>query len=140
MDAQSTYVLLQLGAERYALPVEQVQEVVELERLTPVPGAPPATLGIHNLRGQILPVFDLGLILSVGGEYDNRQIVITDSEAGHLGFSVSVVSAVTDLPEARESVDSPFLQGAAWIDEYLVGIIDRELVIASIGHGDRGDG
>ncbi|MBJ6934515.1 chemotaxis protein CheW, partial [Vibrio cholerae] len=45
-----------LANDLYALEVTHLQEVLEVERLTPIPLAPPALLGMVNLRGRILPL------------------------------------------------------------------------------------
>ena len=53
------HLRLRVGGERYALPIENVLEVTPLGELSGVPGAGGAVLGVRNLRGQVLPVFDL---------------------------------------------------------------------------------
>jgi purine-binding chemotaxis protein CheW len=50
------------AGERYLIETRHVVEVATRE-LTRMPGAPPALLGVVNLRGEIVPVFDLGRIL-----------------------------------------------------------------------------
>ncbi len=48
-----------LASERYAVETRYVSEVHPLRDLTPLPGTPPFVRGIVNLRGRILPVYDL---------------------------------------------------------------------------------
>ena len=48
-----------LGGEMFALRVEDVQEVLQQNPLTPVPLAPDHVVGLLNLRGQIMPAVDL---------------------------------------------------------------------------------
>jgi purine-binding chemotaxis protein CheW len=43
----------------YALPLEQVVEVVRMVAVTPVPDAPPWLAGVINLRGTLIPMIDL---------------------------------------------------------------------------------
>lgn len=56
-----TLELLQFrfGTERYALEARYVHRVIRPCDLTRLPGAPPHLRGVTNLRGEILPVFDL---------------------------------------------------------------------------------
>lgn len=42
-----------------ALPVQTVERVVRAVEVSPLAGAPEGVLGVVNVRGQILPVFDL---------------------------------------------------------------------------------
>ena len=62
-----------IGGERYAVDGGQVQEIVPLRLLTPVPGIPAFIAGIMNLRGQLLTVVDLRSILGVQGEQETSE-------------------------------------------------------------------
>jgi purine-binding chemotaxis protein CheW len=48
-----------LASERYAIEAQYVHRVIRPRELTRLPGAPPLFRGVANLRGEILPVFDL---------------------------------------------------------------------------------
>jgi purine-binding chemotaxis protein CheW len=48
-----------LAAEQFAVPVEEVQEVLLSQPLTPVPLAPAQIVGLLNLRGAVMPAIDL---------------------------------------------------------------------------------
>jgi purine-binding chemotaxis protein CheW len=52
----STFVL---GEEMFALRVDDVQEVLLLPPITPVPLAPSHVLGLVNLRGQVMAALDV---------------------------------------------------------------------------------
>jgi purine-binding chemotaxis protein CheW len=52
-------LLFTLAGQRYALPAEEVRELVRAVRLTPLPHAPAVVEGLLNLRGELLPVLDL---------------------------------------------------------------------------------
>ena len=54
-----SYVVFRLGGEGYALEVMRVQEVLDMQSLTEVPGGPKFLLGVINLRGHVVPVYDL---------------------------------------------------------------------------------
>jgi purine-binding chemotaxis protein CheW len=53
-------VRVRVGDRQWAVPTVRVREVAVVGSLTPVPHAPPAILGLMQLRGQILPVIELG--------------------------------------------------------------------------------
>jgi purine-binding chemotaxis protein CheW len=59
------YLTFSLGEEKFAISVENVQEVVELEQVTKVPNAPEYMLGIINLRGRVLPLLDTRMKLGL---------------------------------------------------------------------------
>jgi len=120
----SVHVRLRVGSEVYAMPVEHVLEVAELGEVAQLPGAPPAVLGVRNLRGQILPVVDLAALLGIAGGGEPRRLVIAESGGRLAGFAIDEVSDVGALPDALEETESELLVGAALVDDQLVGIVD----------------
>ena len=54
------WCLFQSGASAYAVRLETVAEVVEVERLVRVPLAPPRIVGLCTLRRDVIPVVELG--------------------------------------------------------------------------------
>ena len=56
-----------LGGASCALHVRQIGGIVTLGPLTPVPGAPPALLGVVNVRGSVVPVIDVRPLAGVSG-------------------------------------------------------------------------
>ncbi|HWT21988.1 MAG TPA: chemotaxis protein CheW, partial [Solirubrobacteraceae bacterium] len=59
-------LVLPVGADRYALELADVREVVRGPAITPLPGAPAAVLGALNLRGAVIPVLDTAALLGTG--------------------------------------------------------------------------
>ncbi len=58
-ERTQSYVIFHLGGEGYALEVMRVQEVLDVTQLTQVPGGPKSLRGVINLRGHVVPVYDL---------------------------------------------------------------------------------
>jgi chemotaxis signal transduction protein len=56
-------LVFRAGGEYYGLHMEHVREVERVGRVTAVPGAPAFVKGLVNLRGEILPLPDLGALL-----------------------------------------------------------------------------
>jgi purine-binding chemotaxis protein CheW len=55
-----------VGEEDYVLDIMRIQEILLLQRVTGLPGAPPYVEGVINLRGQIVPVIDVRARLRSG--------------------------------------------------------------------------
>ncbi len=100
-DAQqvSSWLSFRLGASRHALPLGQVQEVVELAVLTRLPQAPPAVLGVLDLRGTPLVVLDLGLKLGAGATRTTRFscVVVVEWAGGQVGLLVERVEGLIEV-------------------------------------------
>jgi purine-binding chemotaxis protein CheW len=52
-------LVFEVGGQRYGLPVVAVREIVRAVALVPLPRAPAIVEGVINLRGNIVPVFNI---------------------------------------------------------------------------------
>ena len=59
MSASYQYCTFRLGDHLFGVEVENIQEVIRFQEMTPVPLAPAAIHGLINLRGQIVVAIDL---------------------------------------------------------------------------------
>jgi len=129
----SIHVRFRLGDESLALPVTQVLEVAELGTIAPVPGAPPAVLGVRNLRGQVLPVIDVAALIGTRrGTVRAAKLVIAEGAGRRAGLAIDRVTDVSELTGSVQQADSPFLSGSTMAGEELVGIVDVEGVFAAV--------
>lgn len=91
-----------LGADRYALPVERIREIVRLRSITPVPRVPPEILGVISLRGEIVQVVDLAQRLGGAPSTPTRTsriVVLHGTENEAAGLLVDTVTSVLRVPE-----------------------------------------
>jgi purine-binding chemotaxis protein CheW len=92
-------LIVRLGGERIALPAAEVDSVVEIDALTPVPSAAPHIAGLAALRSRVLTVIDCLTSLD-----PSRRLVASAREAvmcvvdGH-PYAL-LVEAVEDVVEA----------------------------------------
>lgn len=135
--ARRQFVLFRLCDEEYGLPIESVQGIIRYEEPTPVPRAPEDIDGVFNLRGQVLPLIDLGRRLR-GAPLEPTaasRIIVAECGLGPVGLSVDAVREVAaiDPDEIRpaphaalggESADA--LEGVAAIGDRLVILLDPE--------------
>jgi chemotaxis signal transduction protein len=130
---EAVHVTVRIGRESYALPIENVREVAEIDDLTLVPGAGDHVLGVSNLHGQVLTVVDLARVLGIGGSSGTRRVVVAD-RGGHLaGLAVDEVAGVAALPPGAEPADSDLLSHAVLDGDVLVGVVDVDSLYAALG-------
>ncbi|HYV15599.1 MAG TPA: chemotaxis protein CheW [Conexibacter sp.] len=122
------HVHLRVGEERYALPVEEVRSIVDMDGLTPVVGAPATVLGLRALDGALLPVFDLATVLGVARGAPSRVVVVDRG----VGLAVDEVLDVAELPAVAEGSASERLRGTVLLDGVLVGAIDLATVLDTL--------
>ena len=117
-----TLVLLRLGADRYAVPITSVREILRVGRLTPVSTAPAFVLGVINLRGVIMTILDLRVFfgLEPGPVGAEARIVIAEGGGMVVGILVEQVEEIVDLPAAL--VKPPLASSRGIVEEYVAGI------------------
>ena len=103
VPASNRWLRVAVGSGSYALELLCVQEVVRVTPIVAMRGASRAVLGVMNLRGRIVPVFDLGLWLgTVCVEPDDRsRIVVVERNDELIGVLVTLVEDVVTLTQNR---------------------------------------
>lgn len=108
-------VVFTVGKQEYAVPITVVREILAWMPPTPVPEAPPIVEGVVELRGEILPVVDLGKRFGrprVRPDAEAR-IMIMDLEGRHAGWIVDEVIEVHTASAGAISPPSPLLANLA---------------------------
>lgn len=101
------WVRVTVAADSYALELLCVQEVVRVMPIVAMRGADRSVLGVMNLRGRIVPVFDLGLWLGLACVQpdDRSRIVVVERDDELIGVLVSTVEDVVTL--GRDRIEPP---------------------------------
>lgn len=138
-------VVFTLGRSRYGLGADHVHRVVRLEAVSPVPSAPEALVGVTNLRGEVLPVYDLRRLFAmrVAGLDDLNRMLVIGRRRPELGVLANDVREIRHLPpvglhawrEAPHEAVQPFVRGVT--DDALVVLDGDALLRAPLG-GRRG--
>jgi Chemotaxis signal transduction protein len=102
-ERTSRWLRLRCGGQRYGLELLKVQEVVLPVPLLPLRGTAQAMLGVMNLRGQVVPVLDLGMHLGQATQPDDAstRFVVLEEKGEILGLRVSAVEDVVNLGEGQ---------------------------------------
>jgi purine-binding chemotaxis protein CheW len=100
------YLTCMLASEQYGIAILQVQEIRGWEQVTRIPNSPDYVKGVINLRGTIVPIFDLRLRFGLPAEPYCKEtvvIVVHASDKGGDERSIGlVVDAVSDVIVARD--------------------------------------
>ncbi len=126
-----------LENEWYALPVSLVREVSRVAPLTEVPRAPASLLGVMNLRGEVLPVYDLKLRLRLA----TRPAPIAGPRADRTGLPRSARVIILRSPRGDAAVLVDAVQDVvrlmpAEVEPPPRGTAERDGIV---GLGRRGD-
>ena len=99
-------LVLPLGEERYALTLTSVQQVLSSPRVTHLPVADEALLGLINVRGEIVPLFDLAMLAGVAEKPSSTFAILVTTSQGPAALGVAVRPESTELDE-RLASDGP---------------------------------
>lgn len=125
------WVTFRLDNETYGINVMQVQEVLRVTEIAPVPGSPDYVMGIINLRGNVVTVLDTRRRFGLAPNEmdDSTRIVVIEAEDNVVGILVDSVSEVVEL--RRSAVESSPNVGNDESSKYIEGVAnhDGELLI-----------
>jgi purine-binding chemotaxis protein CheW len=134
-----TWVTFSLADEIFGLPVSHVQEILRAGKITRVPNAPAAVMGITNMRGKLLPVVDLRKRMGLEPVPQTRQtrILVTESKNRQIGLLVDAVEQVIlldqdQVQQAPADVltdQSNYIIGVVHLEENLIIMLDINRIL-----------
>jgi purine-binding chemotaxis protein CheW len=142
------YLTFTLGEESYGFPVLKVREIIRLCPITPVPQMPLYVKGVINLRGTVIPVFDLGAKLQFATtNYGERACIIVvqatlpSGETTLIGAIVDAVEEVVHLsptdieaaPDFGGAPDTQCILGLATIQGGVKTLLNIEKIFLTDG-------
>jgi purine-binding chemotaxis protein CheW len=98
------YLCFDMHNKIYAVSILKVKEIIEHTDVTPMPMMPDFLRGAINLRGSMVPVFDLARRLGMDEtEIERRTCIViievdAHGESMDVGIFVDAISQVTDIP------------------------------------------
>lgn len=132
-------IVFKLGTEEYAMPIEQIKEVVLTPQIAKMPQTPPYIKGVANIRGNIIAIMDLGqkfnlqeAIIDVDSA---KYTLVVESEKFKIGLLVKDVP--NTLTVTVDDIDSAadFVQYTSLNADSLVGVVkakDRMIILVDM--------
>lgn len=112
-DIHQRVVTFTVNGETYGIALEHAREIVPVADTTAVPGTPPRLLGLFNLRGAILPLFDLASLFGSGARLVERGglVIVVGREAPELAIATESVGAIAALRDEDILPPAPTMRG-----------------------------
>jgi purine-binding chemotaxis protein CheW len=146
-----------VGDDVLSVPIDDVREILQVARLTPLPRTPDFVRGVMNLRGAVVPVIDLAVRLGLPPTVMGRRscIVVVNGPAAAdadgdglggfsgpgavLGLLVDAVFEVFDrsgheiepAPPMGTNVPALYLRGITRSEGRLIGVLSLNHVLAA---------
>lgn len=110
-----------LSGCRVALDVRYICEIVAIGHVSPLPGMPPYVRGVYDLRGQLLPVFDVCDLFSLSQAPQREMawaLVCGEAQAEFLILAEATpelreIALETLAPAKTEGMELPWVQATA---------------------------
>lgn len=126
-------VVFNLGLEEYAINISYAQEIIRIPQFTKIPNVPVFIEGIFNLRGKVIPVFDLkkrfGIVQTDRG-IDSRLLILEldGMKAGIIVDDVSEVirideQSIHNLSDEIVNISKNSIEGITLIDHRIIIIL-----------------
>jgi purine-binding chemotaxis protein CheW len=124
-------LIVRLDGERVAFPADDVESVVELDTLTPVPGVPRHIAGLAALRSRVLTVIDCVSALDPDRRIAAvRDAVVVVAEGHPYALLVDAVEDVVDAEGEMGPVRTAL--GGGW-SRVARGMIEAEGQLTLVG-------
>lgn len=141
VNAQNSLQLIafSIGEQTYGVEITTVREIRAWNGATPLPNTREYVRGVINLRGTIVPIFDLRSRFGDGQTSPTKNHVVVVMSVGEkwVGILVDAVSDILTIdkndihavPEGN-SIDTELLNGIVTHDNRMVGLIDLHAVVS----------
>jgi purine-binding chemotaxis protein CheW len=128
-------VVFTLGTEQYALPIQQVHEIIRYSEPRSVASRADWVRGVISLRGRIVPVYDLATRLGLASEItEHTKIVIVESGNETAGLIVDGVEEVLTVEDEQvqeaPGADTTLIDSVAKIGDRLVVLLKPSAIFS----------
>ncbi|GGE70124.1 chemotaxis protein CheW [Streptosporangium jomthongense] len=130
------------GRQIYGINVFKVKEVLQCPKLSSIPNSRAVVRGVAHIRGQTIPVIDLGMAIGLPGiaqeDLPNSFVIITEYNRKTQGFLVSAVDRIMNmnwediLPPPKGSGKDVYLTAVTKIEDKLAEILDVEKILSEV--------
>ena len=95
------YMTFQIGQDVFGIELKYVNEIIQMQPVTPIPEVEPFIKGLINLRGKIIPVIDVAdRFGKESSPYNDRTCVIVIEVRGiEVGLIINSIAQVVSIEE-----------------------------------------
>ena len=117
-------VVFFLGNQSFAINVDKTREILRWPGCRVIPDAPGAMIGITSVRGEVLPMVDLRVFLSIEqrAELENCKVIIAEFNEVKLGFVVDAVERIYRI--SSDDLDSSLT--GKYLGDWILYVIKRD--------------
>jgi purine-binding chemotaxis protein CheW len=120
-DNKIEYSVFSISDNLFGLEISSVKEVLKFPKITRLPNTQKPVLGIYNLRGDIISLFDMQQILGLGARqsYEGDMVLVIAENGRRFSFVVDRVmdfirfdKSLIQMPENESDIgEGSFISG-----------------------------
>ena len=124
-------LIIPVATEFYAVAMDSVRQVLRRTDVTAIPLSSPELLGAINVRGEVLPILDTGILTGNGPIKGVPYTVIVTTEKDLVGLAAESMPIAADLGEPVAEGTRPGEKGVYSSGGRLVVLLDIEELVAN---------
>lgn len=138
-DTQFEFITFSAGGQNYCLEITQIREIRRWTPVTALPHTPADVLGVMNLRGAVIPIFDLAARFGLGKTPANERnvVIVAAMDGTTIGLLVESVSeilsveksAIQETPDIKSEATRHSILGMISVDDTMVRVVNLEAVL-----------
>lgn len=120
---QGKYMTFQVGSDVYGIELQYVNEIIQMQPVTPIPEVEHFIKGLINLRGKIIPVIDVADRFEKDKfVYNDRTcIIVIEVKSVEVGLIIENIAEVVSI-EANNILPPPIINHNGGQNKYVRGI------------------
>lgn len=127
-------VTFSVGGQIYCLDIMLIREIRRWVPVTPLPHADPQVLGVINLRGSVIPIYDLAVHFGITRTAPSARnvVIVVDVQGSSFGILVESVSEiltvnksdVQETPRMNRGNQPSLIDGLISVGDDMAQLID----------------
>lgn len=128
------------GGEEFAMDIQHVQEVLSCPEITKLPRTPSYVQGVIDLRGEIIPIIDMRIKLSLRRteRTSYTSIIIVETNGKQIGTIVDRICQVLSIFEDQITpperlaggLSKEYVRGMGKLEDRLIVILDMSKILS----------
>lgn len=139
MKKETNYITFQVDNQRFAMPLNVIERVVQVVEIRPLPKMPDFLHGIINIHGEVIPVINIHFLFG----YPKKEIELSDNliiakfSSNKIAILVDTIQDIIKLNEGEFSESDKIMygkkpvRGIIKLDDGMVLINDIDKILNS---------
>ncbi|MDF2950606.1 MAG: CheW protein [Anaerocolumna sp.] len=137
---ETKQVIFALGDEEYGLDIMIVNAIEKYTDIVRIPNAPSYIHGIINLRGEVIPVYNLRMKFGLAEKAvdENSKLIVARTNNMKMAYEVDEVKGIMEIPGANisetpiivRSSATSYMKNVANISGRMIILLDHDGIVS----------